>query len=217
MNTNTYKPSVLNAHACARTLLTALCSMMLCVGLTGCSNLKAVKSTAHYYVLTPSAATQSVSGSLPVGLGQVRMPAYLLNTSLAIRKGTNEVEYLDSAFWAERLDAGFQRVLAANLAVALPTERVRLSAWRSEEVAAEIYVTIAQFDVDARGQGVLIAQWRILSPGGETMLKTGNSRLAQQGPPPDAGASGTVATLSELVAELSRELAQAREFVPEKY
>jgi uncharacterized protein len=219
MNT-THKTSVLDARGClkirprARTLLTSLCSIMLCIGLTGCSFLKPAKSTTRYYVLTPIAATQSGSGSLAVGLGQVKLPPYLFNTSLAVRKGTNEVEYLDSAVWAERLDAGFQRVLAANLAIVLPTEQVRLSAWRSEDVAAEVYVTIEQFDVDANGQGVLIAQWRILSPGGEKVLKAGGGRLSRQGPPPDAGASGAVATLSELVADLSRQLAQALKEAP---
>jgi uncharacterized protein len=186
-----------------------LLALAACACLTGCSFLKPAKTTARYYVLTPVAATPSGSGSLAVGLGQVKLPAYLLNTSLAVRKGTNEVEYLESAIWAERLDTGFQRVLAADLATALPTEQVRLSAWRSEDVAAEVYVTIEQFDVDASGQGVLVAQWRILSPGGEKVLKAGGSRLTRQGPSPDAGASGAVATLSELVADLSRQLAKA--------
>jgi uncharacterized lipoprotein YmbA len=214
MNT-THKPYMLRdlggfkIRPRARTLLTILCSIMLSVGLTGCSFLKPAKTTAHYYVLTPVAATQSGSGSLAVGLGQVKLPAYLSNTSLAVRKGTNEVEYLESALWAERLDAGFQRVLAADLANVLPTQQVRLSAWRNEDVAAEVYVTVEQFDVDARGQGVLIARWRIVSPGGEKVLKAGGSRLSHQGPAPEAGVSGTVATLSELVADLSRQLAQA--------
>ena len=198
----------------AKTLLTILCSAMLSAGLTGCGFLKPAKPTAHYYVLTPVAATQSGAASLAVGLGQVKLPAYLSSTSLAVRKGTNEVEYLDSTLWAERLDAGFQRVLAANLATVLPTEQVRLSAWRSEDVSAEIYVTVEQFDVDAGGQAALVARWRILSPGGEKVLKAGGSRLSRQGPRPDAGASGAVATLSELVVDLSRQLAQALKETP---
>ncbi len=121
-----------------------------------------------------------------MGVGQVKLPAYLFDTSLAVRKGTNEIDYLPSALWAERLDTGFQRVLAANLATLLPTDQIRLSAWRSEDVAAEVYVTIEQFDVDATGRGVLVAWWRILSPGGEKTLKAGESRLARQGPSPDA-------------------------------
>jgi uncharacterized lipoprotein YmbA len=214
MNTN-HKLQMLDAFGClnirprARTLLTILCSIVLSVGLAGCSFLKPAKSTTRYYVLTPVAMTQSGSGSLTLGLGQVKLPAYLFNTSLAVRQGTNEVEYLDSSIWAERLDAGFQRVLAADLATVLPMEHVRLSAWQRAEVSAELYLTIEQFDVEAGGQGVLIASWRILSPGGEKVLKAGGSRLGRQGPRPDIGASGAVATLSELVADLSRQLAQA--------
>jgi uncharacterized lipoprotein YmbA len=219
MNT-THKPYLLDARGClnirprARTLLKILCSVVLSVGLAGCSFLKPAKSTTRYYVLTPVASTQSGSGSLAVGLGQAKLPAYLSNTSLAVRKGTNEVEYLDSALWAERLDTCFQRVLAANLAIVLPAEQVRMSAWQKDDVAAEVYVTIEQFDVDGGGQGMLVARWRILSPGGEKVLKAGSSHLSRQGPRPDAGASGAVATLSELVADLSRQLAQALKETP---
>jgi uncharacterized lipoprotein YmbA len=216
----THKPFVLDASASpkirprARTLLTILCWAVLSIGLTGCSFLKPAKSTTRYYVLTPVAATQSGSGSLAVGLGQVKLPAYLFNTSLAVRKGTNEVEYLPSDLWAERLDTGFQRVLALNLATLLPTDQVRLSAWRSEDVVAEVYVTVQQFDVDASGQGVLVAQWRVLAPGGEKILKAGSSHLTRRRQPTDASASGDVATLSELVADLSRQLTQALKETP---
>jgi uncharacterized lipoprotein YmbA len=180
--------------------------------LTGCSFLKPAHDTSRRYVLTslpsvePRTAAPAASG---VGLGQVKLPAYLLDSSLAVRKGTNEIDYLRAALWAERLDTGIQRVLAANLASMLDSNQVRLSAWRSEEVGAELYVAVEQFDVDSTGRAVLVARWRILSPGGENTLKTGATRLARQGPSPDASTSGAVATLSELVAELSRQLVQA--------
>ena len=94
-----------------------LSAITLCAGLAGCGFLKPAKATARYFVLTPMPATgpaPAASNSLAVGLGQVKLPAYLFNTSLAVRKGTNEIEYLPSAFWAERLDTGFQRVLASE-------------------------------------------------------------------------------------------------------
>lgn len=178
-------------------------------GLTGCGVLKPAKSTARYYVLTPVAATQTGSGSLAVGLGQVKLPAYLFNTSVAVRKGTNEIEYLPSALWAERLNTGFQRVLAANLALALPTDRIHLSAWQKDAVAAEVYVTLEQFDVDSAGRGQLIARWRILSPGGEKTLKSGESRLTRLGPDPETNPSGAIATLSELLADFSHDLVKS--------
>ena len=80
---------------------------------------------------------------------------------------------------------------------------------QKEASSGEVYVSLEQFDVDASGHGVLIAQWRVLSPGGEKVLKAGGSRLSRKGPPPGADASGAVATLSELVADLSRQVAQA--------
>lgn len=189
-----------------------LSAITLCAGLAGCSILKPAKATARYFLLTPLPATgpaPAASNSLAVGLGQVKLPAYLFNTSLAVRRSTNEIEYLPSAFWAERLDTGFQRVLGANLAILLPTDRIHLSAWQSDQVAAEVYVTLQQFDVDASGTGVLVARWRILSPGGDKVLKAGSSRLSRQGPPPDPGVSDAIATLSRLVADFSRQLAQA--------
>ena len=145
----------------------------------------------------------------------MKLPAYLFDTSLAVRKGTNEIVYLPSVLWAERLDTGLQRVLAANLATLLPTDQIRLSAWRSEDVSAEVYVTIEQFDVDSSGRAVLFAWWRILSPGGEKILRTGECRLSREGPSPDANPSGAVATLSDLIADFSRQLEQVlKETVP---
>jgi uncharacterized protein len=187
-------------------------ALALCGGLTGCGFLKPAKITTRQFVLTPLPAAGSVatsSGSIAVGVGQLRLPAYLFNTSLAVRKGTNEIDYLGEVLWAERLDGSLQRVLAANLAILLPTDQIRLSAWRSEDVAVEVHVPVEQFDVDSSGRAVLVAWWRVLSPGGEKTLKAGECRVARQGPTPAANPSGAIATLSDLVADLSRQLTQA--------
>ena len=186
-------------------------ALALCGGLTGCGFLKPAKNTTRQFVLTPLSAAGSVatpSGAIAVGVGQLRLPAYLFNTSLAVRKGTNEIDYLGEVLWAERLDGSLQRVLAANLAILLPTDQIRLSAWRSEDVAVEVHVTIEQFDVDSSGRAMLVAWWRVLSPGGEKTLKAGECRVARQGPTPEANPSGAIATLSDLVADLSRQLTQ---------
>lgn len=184
----------------------------LCTGVSGCGLLKPAKPTARHFVLSPLPAIGSATvtpGSIAVGLGPVKVPTYLFNNSLAVRTGTNEIEYLPSTFWAERLDTGFQRVLAANLAILLPSDRVLLSAWQRNEVMAEVYVILEQFDVDATGRGVLVARWRILSPGGDEVLKAGSVRLWRQGPAPDRGVSGAIGTLSELVADFAGQLASA--------
>ena len=186
-----------------------LLALTFATTLAGCSFLKPTKSTARYYVLTPmpsSSPATANTAAISVGVGSVKLPSYLFNSSIALRKGTNEVEYLQSDLWAERLDTGFQRVLAADLASVLGTDRVLLSAWRPEEVNVEVYVAIEQFDVDATGAGVLVARWRLLSPGGDKVLKFGATRLSRQGP---HTAAAMVDTLSELLADFSGELGRA--------
>ena len=188
-----------------------LLAVAACLSLTGCFGfLKPARSTERHFVLTPlpaSTAETATPRGPGVGVGQVKFPAYLFNSSFAVRTGTNEISYLPAVLWAERLDNGLQRVLAANLAMLLPTDHISLSAWQRNEVMAEVYVTLEQFDVDATGRGVLVARWRILSPGGDKFLKAGSSRLSRQGPPPDPGVSGAIDTLSALVADFAVQLA----------
>ena len=197
-------------HSSARRGL-SLIGLLACLCLTGCFGfLKPAASTARRFVLTPLAATNAtarIPGTLAIGVGQVKLPAYLFDSSVAVRKGTNEIDYLPSVLWAERLDSGLQRVLAANLSALLPTDQVRLSGWRSDEVMAEVYVTIQQFDVDTKGHGELVAWWRVLSPGGEKLLKSGQTHLDRSGPLPDTDPSGAVTTLSQLAADFSHHLA----------
>jgi uncharacterized lipoprotein YmbA len=119
------------------------------------------------------------------------------------------VEYLPSANWAEKLDAGFQRVLGANLATLLATDRIYLSTWQKADVTAELHVVIEQFDVDIAGRGQLVARWRVVSPGGEEVMQSGTSRLEHAGPTPDRDAAGAAATLSQLVGSFSREMMPA--------
>ena len=192
--------------------LTPALVLVAALALNGCSFLKPAEPTARHLVLTPIPAAGDAAatpGDLDLGLGPVKIPAYLFNTSFAVRKGINEIDYLPSALWAERLDTGFQRVLGANLAILLSTDHILMSAWQKDAVAAELYVTLEQFDVDTDGRAVLIARWRILSPGGDKTLKAGSTRFSRQGPAPGANLPGAAAALSELVAEMSRQIAQA--------
>lgn len=188
----------------------AVASLALLCG--GCGFLKPSNNPVRHFVLAPVAATNAAvvpHGAPTLGIGQVKVSAYLNNTSFAMRKGATEIEYLPLVVWAGRLDHGMQRVLAANLAALVPTDHVRLSAWPPAEVKVEVYVTIERFDVSATGGAELRAWWRLLAPGGETLLKSGRSHLARYGPPPEADPAGAVNTLSDLFGEFSRELAAA--------
>jgi uncharacterized lipoprotein YmbA len=189
-----------------------------CLAFVGCLDLKPAGHTAHYFVLSPVAAAPATNAiPVPIGVGFVKVPDYLFKDTIAVRRSNNEVEYLLANLWAEHVNIGFQRALAANLSAMVPASQIRLSEWRSQDVAAGVYVTIEQFDVDEHGQGVLVAWWRVVSPGGDKVAKAGQFRAKLAGPIPTANPEGATATLSALVGQLSAEIAPAvREIAVQK-
>lgn len=193
----------------------SLIAAALCLALTGCFSPHTV-GTRHF-VLTAAPSAKTGSTGLLLGVGTVRMPDYLLSSSLAVRKSAGEIGYLETAVWAERLDNGFGRVLAADLSVMIPTDQVRLGAWRPDAVTVEVHVTVEQFDVDQAGTGSLVAWWRITAPGGAKILKSGEARLTKAGQPPASDSQNIANTLSGLVADFSETLAQTiREVAPKQ-
>jgi uncharacterized lipoprotein YmbA len=137
------------------------------------------------------------------------MPSYLLRSSIAVRNGANEMEYLDDAQWAERLDQSFQRTLAANLSRLLPSDHVYLSDWGRDQMQAKVSINVQQFEVDIRGHGTLIAQWQITTPDSDTPLKSGEASLAHTGASPHGNPQAIATILSDLATEFSRDLAQS--------
>src|SRR5947207_8086212 len=96
--------------------------------LSGCL-LKPVTVSTRRFILAPIPASEHASAAgepLSVGVGFMKMPAYLLRNSIALRKGPNEIDYLEHALWGERLDQSFQQTIAANLSLHLPSDRVFL-------------------------------------------------------------------------------------------
>lgn len=186
--------------------LRLLAAAALCATVTGCFTPHTV-ATRHF-ILTPTTETAAATtGDIRLGVGVVKMPDYLLGNSLAVRRNAGEISYLEGALWAEQLDKGFARVLAADLSAMVPTDQVRLGAWRTEDVTLEVHVTVEQFDVDQGGTGTIVAWWRITEPGGVKVLKSGKTRLTQAGKSPADDSQNIVGTLSDLTATFSQMLA----------
>jgi uncharacterized lipoprotein YmbA len=137
------------------------------------------------------------------------MPGYLSGKGLAMRRDNNEIVYLESFEWAERLDTTLQRVLAADLGRLIPTDQVRLSRWAPEAVAVEVDVNVDRFDVDSRGEGVLMAWWLVLSPDGEKVIASGRFSASRKGSPPETDPVGASALMSHLASDMAETLARA--------
>jgi uncharacterized lipoprotein YmbA len=190
----------MKSESCLLRLVFVAVTAML---LTGCLLKRAPDSTRHF-VLSPISRDEpapTATKHLSIGIGFVKMPSYLLRNSVAVRTGANEIEYLEDARWAERLDQCFQRTLAANLSRLLSSDGVQMS--------TRVFITVQQFDVDRQGRGALIAQWRIAALDSDEPLKSGEARLARTGPSPHGNGAVIATTLSDLAGEFSRELAQS--------
>jgi uncharacterized lipoprotein YmbA len=145
------------------------------------------------------------------------MPSYLLRDTMVVRKSATEIQYLEDALWAERLDQSFRQALEHNLASLLASDPVQLSAPERDRVMVRVSVNVEQFDVDTQGQGTLRAGWRLSVRGTDKPLKSGQARLTRPGPTPRGDPQVIATTLSALTAQFSRELEQAiREFAQAK-
>jgi uncharacterized lipoprotein YmbA len=188
--------------------------LALCVLLPGCMFKPVTVSTRHFTLASistnePKRDASSGSENLSVGICYVKMPSHLLRNSIAVRSGPNEIQYLENALWSEGLDESFQRTLGANLVGLLPSDRIYLTDWARNQVTVAVHVTVQQFDVDNKGHGVLMAHWQITAPGADVPLKSGRARLERTGASPHGKPEAIAETLSDLVAEFSRDLAQS--------
>jgi len=190
-------------------LLLRVCSMGLLLG--GCVIKPAQVPTRHFVLAPISGSEHARVGAQPlfVEVSFVKMPSYLLRDSMVVRKSADEVEYLETALWAERLDQSFRQTLAENLSLLLASDRAYLAAAERDRAVVRVSVDVEQFDVDAEGRGTLLAAWRLTAAGSDKPIQSGQARLIRPGPSPRGHPQAIAATLSELVAEFSRDLAPA--------
>jgi uncharacterized lipoprotein YmbA len=193
------------------------CAIGLC--LTGCKLLKPTANVPRSFVLTPipshPESLQPGVTNVVIGIRPVKMAGYLSTKGFAMRRGSNEIVYLEQVQWAERLDNALQRVIASNLGTLVPTDQVRLSLWGAESVSFQIDVNVERFDVDSQGQATLTAWWRVLASTGE-LIDSGRFVGERKGPSPEKSTEGAAASLSSLVGDFSKNLAEVIKHAPKQ-
>jgi uncharacterized lipoprotein YmbA len=127
-----------------------------------------------------------------------------------MRRNSNEIVYLETMQWAERLDIGLHRVFAANLGALLPSGRLGAPPDpRPDDISATMSVNVEQFDVDVNGKCVLLASWQVQSSTGETRIANGRFAKTRDGSSPNSDPEGAVNSMSQLAGDLFREVAQS--------
>jgi uncharacterized lipoprotein YmbA len=185
----------------------ALCAIVL-VGMTGCANSR----DTRFYVLTALPAVETPGGTSPgrspaVGLHPVGLPQYLDRPQIVTRAGENMLQLAEFDQWGSPLQDNVTRVLAANLSVLVPADRVAVFPWMKDSpIEYEVTVEVAQFEGTLGGSCSLVADWAISRRGGKESLAAGGSRHTE---PAGNSYATLVAAHSRLVAALGRDIAAA--------
>lgn len=192
--------------------------------LAGCISLKRTPE-ARFFVLESLAQPAAAQGPQKpvgiVGVEAVRLPGHLDRPQLVTWTAPNELMVDEFLRWAEPLEDGVTRTLTENLAALLPDYQVVRRPWSGgTHTRCRVAVSLRHFGLQRDGVVRLDGRLALLPDRGERALLMQPVSMTR-GPlprgsadaPPDPG----VDAMSELLADLSRRVADAiRTLPPEK-
>lgn len=187
--------------------------VVVLAGLTGCANSRETR----FYVLTPLPAVERPGDPSPghspvIGLRPVGLPEYLNQPQIVTRVGENMLQLAEFDQWGSPLRDNLTRVLAGNLAILVPADRVAVFPWTQDRlIEYEVTVEVTRLEGTLGARCSLAAYWAIFGRGGKASIATGNSSHTE--PAGDSYAT-LVAAQSRLVAALGRDIATALKAVP---
>jgi uncharacterized protein len=182
----------------------------------GCVSLKRTPE-ARFFVLRslaqPAAAPAQATQGF-VGVLTARIPGHLDRPQLVTWTGTGELRIDEFLRWAEPLEAGFTRALTENLQALLPDHLVARAPWRGSVVPrCRVATELSVFGLQPNGEIRLEGRWALLPQNGELPLARGTSSF-RRGPLSGAHPDAEVEAMSELIADLSRDIAKAALALP---
>jgi hypothetical protein len=172
----------------------------------------ATSPPSRFYLMTPlpeaESPTLATRDGLALGVGPVKLPAYLDRPEVVSRTSPNALQLADFDRWAEPLEDSFKRVLTMNLGVLAGTDRVSVFPWpRSAPLDYQVTVEVDRFDAGVNDEVVLIARWQVLA--GEEGRPVRSGRTVLREPLASRDYDVLAAAMSATVAALAREMAAA--------
>jgi len=170
--------------------------------------------TRYWALSEPAATTVEKTGHALVALGPLMLADYLQRPQIVVRADDERLKIAEFERWAEAPDRAIARWLArdvdARLAVATVVEATALAATPDYRLRGQV----AQWDVDARSNAVLVVQWEVVDRDGQSVVAMHSSRYAIPVARADdyadvvRGLNGTLAAFGdEIIAELGRTVA----------
>jgi uncharacterized lipoprotein YmbA len=191
--------------------------LIVCLVLLGGCLGKGTQKATRFYLLEPisgisSGERASVEGEgVMLAIGPVRVRQYLNRPEIVTRTQENKIIVHDFHSWGEPLDRNFTAVLGGNISDLLSTDRIVFFPWRKRpDFDYQIVLDVMRFDGDLGGEVSLIVHYHIWDVGeGEVEARrmgTWRSSFSRQ--TRDDSFEALVSTMSELVGDISREIAE---------
>ena len=163
--------------------------------------------TSRFFTLSAVAESPaSPSGVVAVGLGPVRVPAYLDRPELATRVATSEVTFSPTDRWAEPLSASLRRVLAQNMSTLLGTEDIYAFPWAAgTQLDWAVTADVIRFERTPAGEVEVVARWVVREGAGGRIRLSRETRHTE-----NADGSSTASVVdawNKAVAALSADIA----------
>lgn len=137
---------------------------------------------SRFYVLTaqPAVEQKSAIPKLVVGVGPVRLAAYLERPQIVGWESSNQIKVEEFDRWGGTLEGNISWVMAENLSQVLGSDAVVSFPWEPAVVPNyQVAIDIRRFDPASDNQVHLSAQWRILGDDGRAMLAIEKTALSE--------------------------------------
>jgi uncharacterized lipoprotein YmbA len=154
------------------------------------------------------------AGSLPdswarnaaIGIGPIKIADYLDRSKIVTRTGDNRLELAEFDQWAGSFEDNLTHVLADNIGVLVPTERIYLYPWRTSlPIDYQVMLDIVRFDGRLGETVDLVVRWRLIAGDEKDVLAIERAGIRET--VNGADYTALVAAQSRAVATLSRQIA----------
>ncbi|MDA8137418.1 MAG: PqiC family protein [Desulfobacteraceae bacterium] len=182
--------------------------LLFTAGCIACSATSAPVSFYSLSALCPPNRHSSQATAPSIGVGPVILPGYLNRPQMITRTGANQMHIDEYHRWAGDLEQDMVRVLTENLMVLLGPDRIAPIPWPSD-FNPDITVRLEVFAFEGSTDGTvhLRASISIADRRAAGAARMWTVDLTQQ--TPKHGYDAMVAAQSQLLADLSRQIAEA--------
>jgi hypothetical protein len=145
--------------------------------------------------------------TIAIGVGPVEFPKFLDRPQIVTRKSQNQIEVSEFHRWAGSFPGDFSRVLAKNISILLPSDRVAVYPWGEQfSPTYRIKLDVEQFDGRLGERIVLDVTWKVTDQEGSNQLLVRKSLIEE--PVADKNYEALVVAESNALATLSRTIVE---------